>query len=189
MSSDWLIFVSYSISVCTDRRVSDLMMKALFDLRRNYGFKWQLSLKQINTGEFWLLKLFVFWLVGFIKTLLVNISVLTNFGVSKEVITNEKYFNKDNVGLKKHLEQVSSDCLKWIILESIVSFELRLNILVRCLKLVRRLTRDTSCQECPPSCRLQHHQTSQPSLKMSSLSVFQDSSSQPVSSFVDLPTI
>ena len=53
LSSDWLTtFICFSISVCTDRRVSDLMMKAMFDLRRNYGFRWDLSLRQINTGGF-----------------------------------------------------------------------------------------------------------------------------------------
>ena len=73
-------FLFYSISVCTDRQLSDLMIKALFDLRRNYGFKWDLSLKQIN-------------------------AVLTNYGAS-EALLSDKQYNRDNVGIKKHLEQV-----------------------------------------------------------------------------------
>ena len=32
-------FLLYSISVCTDENLSDLMTKSFFDLRRNYGFR------------------------------------------------------------------------------------------------------------------------------------------------------
>ena len=74
-------FLFYSISVCTDEKDSELMTKSFFDLRRNYGFKWYLSLRHIVT-------------------------VLTNLGVSKEALLNEKFYNKENVGLVKHLEQV-----------------------------------------------------------------------------------
>ena len=74
-------YLLFSISVCTDEKISDLMTKALFDLRRNYGFRWDLSLKHI-------------------------IAVLMNFGVSKNSILNEKFYNRPNVGLLKHLEQV-----------------------------------------------------------------------------------
>ena len=74
-------FLLFSISVCTDENISDLMTKALFDLRRNYGFRWDLSLKHIVT-------------------------VLMNYGVSKNSILDEKFYNKPNVGLLKHLEQV-----------------------------------------------------------------------------------
>ena len=74
-------FLLYSISVCTDEQVSDLITKAFFDLRRNYGFRWDLSLKHVAT-------------------------VLLNFGVSKNTMLDEKFYNKPNVGLLKHLEQV-----------------------------------------------------------------------------------
>ena len=42
-------YLFYSISVCTNTRDSDLMTKAFFDLRRNYGFRWDLSMKHIVT--------------------------------------------------------------------------------------------------------------------------------------------
>ena len=74
-------YLLFSISVCPDENLSDLMTKAFFDLRRNYGFRWDLSLKHI-------------------------IAVLMNFGVSKNSMLNEKFYNKPNVGLLKHLEQV-----------------------------------------------------------------------------------
>ena len=74
-------YLLFSISVCTDENISDLMTKAFFDLRRNYGFRWDLSLKHV-------------------------IAVLINFGVSKNSILNEKFYNRPNVGLLKHLEQV-----------------------------------------------------------------------------------
>ena len=74
-------YLLFSISVCPDENLSDLMTKAFFDLRRNYGFRWDMSLKHI-------------------------IAVLMNFGVSKNSMLNEKFYNKPNVGLLKHLEQV-----------------------------------------------------------------------------------
>ena len=74
-------FLFYSISVCTDRRMSDLMVKALFDLRRNYAFRWDLNLQHIFT-------------------------VLLNYGVDRNAVYNEKFYNKLNVGIRHHLEMV-----------------------------------------------------------------------------------
>ena len=74
-------FLFYSISVCTDRRLSDLMMRTLFELRRNYSFRWDLSLQHVFT-------------------------VLTNYGVENKAVYNERFYNRPNVGLIKHLELV-----------------------------------------------------------------------------------
>jgi len=74
-------FLFYSISVCTDRSLNDLLTKAFFDLRKNYGFRWNLSLKHILT-------------------------VLLNYGVEEMAVFNSRFFNKENVGLLKHLEDV-----------------------------------------------------------------------------------
>jgi len=74
-------FLFFSISVCCDRRLNDLMTKAFFDLRKNYGFRWGLSLNNI-------------------------LAVLLNYGAAEEVVFNERFLNKDNVGIKKHLEEV-----------------------------------------------------------------------------------
>jgi len=73
-------FLFYSISVCTDRSLNDLLTKAFFDLRKNYGFRWNLSLKHI-------------------------MAVLQNYGV-EEVLLNSRFYNKENVGLLRHLEEV-----------------------------------------------------------------------------------
>jgi len=40
-------YLFYSLSVCTDRNLYDLMAKAFFDLRKNYGFRWNLQPKHI----------------------------------------------------------------------------------------------------------------------------------------------
>jgi len=74
-------FLFYSISVCSDPRLSDLMAKALFDLRRNYSFRWDLDLQHVFT-------------------------VLINYGVETNAVYNEKFYNRANVGLTKHLELV-----------------------------------------------------------------------------------
>ena len=74
-------FLFYNISVCSDTKTSDLMVKALFDLRRTYAFRWELSLQHIFT-------------------------VLTNYGVDKNAVYSEKFYNKPNTGLTQHLEQV-----------------------------------------------------------------------------------
>jgi len=74
-------FLFYSISVCTDRNLNDLLTKAFFDLRKNYGFRWNLSLKHI-------------------------MAVLLNYGVEEEVVLNNRFYNKQNVGLVRHLEEV-----------------------------------------------------------------------------------
>jgi len=74
-------FLFYSISVCTERNLSDLLTKAFFDLRKNYGFRWNLSLKHIMT-------------------------VLLNYGVEETVVFNSRFYNKENVGLLRHLEEV-----------------------------------------------------------------------------------
>ena len=44
-------FLFYSISVCRDRRLSDLMARTLFELRRNYSFRWELSIVQYSTVQ------------------------------------------------------------------------------------------------------------------------------------------
>eukprot|EP00090_Calanus_glacialis_P005820 TRINITY_DN14529_c0_g1_i1.p1 TRINITY_DN14529_c0_g1~~TRINITY_DN14529_c0_g1_i1.p1 ORF type:complete len:593 (-),score=251.90 TRINITY_DN14529_c0_g1_i1:76-1854(-) len=74
-------FLFYSISVCTDRSLNDLLTKAFFDLRKNYGFRWNLSLKHI-------------------------MAVLLNYGVEELAVLNTRFYNKENVGLVKHLEEV-----------------------------------------------------------------------------------
>ena len=74
-------FLFYSISVCTDITLNDLMTKAFFDLRRNYGFRWDLNLKLIRT-------------------------VLTNYGISEDAVFNENFYNRKDVGIQQHLEQV-----------------------------------------------------------------------------------
>ena len=75
-------FLFYSISVCSDMQMSDLMVKAFFDLRKNYAFRWDLNLQQIFT-------------------------VLLNYGVDRNAVFSEKFYNKPNVGLTQHLKQVS----------------------------------------------------------------------------------
>ena len=40
-------FLFYSISVCTENLLRQLLTKAFFDLRRNYGFKWYLTLQHV----------------------------------------------------------------------------------------------------------------------------------------------
>lgn len=42
-------FLFYSISVCTERRLADLLVKSFFDLAKNYGFSWRLTLKHVVT--------------------------------------------------------------------------------------------------------------------------------------------
>lgn len=71
-------FLFYSISVCIDRNLSLLMTKAFFDLRRNYGFPWSLTLKHVLT-------------------------VLLNFGACEEAVYNQVEYRKN---LEKHLEAV-----------------------------------------------------------------------------------
>jgi len=74
-------FLFYSISVCTDRSLNDLLTKAFFDLRKNYGFRWNLSLKHI-------------------------FAVFLNYGVEEQAVYNTRFYNKENVGLVKHLDDV-----------------------------------------------------------------------------------
>ena len=73
-------YLLYSISVCTDRLLSDFMEKALFDLRRNYGYSWSLKLSHLLT-------------------------VLINYGGEKAVVMNDSFYN--NHGLSTHLQEVS----------------------------------------------------------------------------------
>ena len=42
-------FLFYSISVCTERRLSELLIKSFFDLSKNYAFSWRLDLKHVMT--------------------------------------------------------------------------------------------------------------------------------------------
>jgi len=69
-------FLFYSISVCHDLRISELMTKAFFDLRKNYGFKWNLTLSHVLT-------------------------CLLNYGVSEDAVYNTKFYQRH---LEKHLE-------------------------------------------------------------------------------------
>ena len=71
-------YLFFSISVCTDMRISEMMTKALFDLRKNYGFKWNLNLGHILT-------------------------CLLNYGADEAAIYNSRFYQKH---LEKHLEAV-----------------------------------------------------------------------------------
>ena len=42
-------YLFYSMSVCTDRRLSEALSKAMFDLCKNYGFTWRLDINHIVT--------------------------------------------------------------------------------------------------------------------------------------------
>ena len=42
-------FLFYSISVCTERRLNEFLIKAFFDLAKNYGFTWRLGISHIVT--------------------------------------------------------------------------------------------------------------------------------------------
>ena len=71
-------FLFFSISVCTDRNLSLLMTKALFDLRKNYSFKWTLGLRHV-------------------------LAVLLNFGASEDAVYKQTFYQKS---LEKHIEAV-----------------------------------------------------------------------------------
>jgi len=71
-------FIFYSITVCSDPRMSELLMKSFFDLRKNYGFRWSLSLKQILT-------------------------CLLNFGADVNTVASQRFYSKF---LEKHLDAV-----------------------------------------------------------------------------------
>lgn len=71
-------FLFFSISVCHDVRLNELMIKAFFDLRKNYGFRWNMNLSHILT-------------------------CLINFGADKAVVYNERFFQKH---LEKHFDAV-----------------------------------------------------------------------------------
>ena len=61
-------FLFYAISVCTDRRLNDLLTKAFFDLRKNYGFKWTLKIGHV-------------------------LAVLLNYGANRKVILRDKSYS------------------------------------------------------------------------------------------------
>jgi len=71
-------YIFYSISVCSDPRMSELLMKSFFDLRKNYGFKWSMSLKHILT-------------------------CLLNYGGDINTLSSQRFFAKF---LERHLEAV-----------------------------------------------------------------------------------
>lgn len=73
-------FLFYSLAVCTDRNEYDLMAKAFFDLRKNYGFKWGLQPKHI-------------------------MCCLLNYGADERAVYNEAFFNK---GFAEHLRAVEA---------------------------------------------------------------------------------
>lgn len=74
-------YLFYSISVCSDPTLNAVLMKALFDLRMFYGFRWSLSLKHVLT-------------------------VILNYGADEKVVFNKEFYNNEQVGIKKHLEEV-----------------------------------------------------------------------------------
>jgi len=71
-------YLFYSISVCTDSRLGEFMTKAFFDLRKNYGFKWNLTLKHV-------------------------FCCLLNYGVDEDAILSSRFYEKF---LEKHIEAV-----------------------------------------------------------------------------------
>jgi len=71
-------FLFYSISACTDRNLSLLMTKALFDLRKNYSFKWTLGLRHV-------------------------LAVLLNYGACEDAVYRQSFYQKS---LEKHIEAV-----------------------------------------------------------------------------------
>merc|ERR1719508_529489 len=73
-------YLFYSISVCTDSKLGELMTKAFFDLRKNYGFKWNLTLKHV-------------------------FCCLLNFGADEAAIFSSRFYQKF---LEKHIEAVRS---------------------------------------------------------------------------------
>ena len=73
-------FLFYSISVCTDSKLGELMTKAFFDLRKNYGFKWNLTLKHV-------------------------FCCLLNYGADEAAIFSSRFYQKF---LEKHIEAVRS---------------------------------------------------------------------------------
>ena len=74
-------YLFYSISVCSNPMLNAVLMRAFFDLRMHYGFRWSLSLKHVLT-------------------------VLLNYGADEKVVFNGDFYNDDQVGIKKHLEEV-----------------------------------------------------------------------------------
>ena len=73
-------YLFYSISVCTDSKLGELMTKAFFDLRKNYGFKWNLTLKHV-------------------------FCCLLNYGADEAAIFSTRFYQKF---LEKHIEAVRS---------------------------------------------------------------------------------
>ena len=73
-------FLFYSSSVCSNPKVNSLLTKAFFDLRKNYGFRWSLTIKHVLT-------------------------VLLNYGADEKVVYNEEILNDEKVGLVRHLEE------------------------------------------------------------------------------------
>ena len=69
-------FLFYSISVCSDRILSEMMKKAFFDLRKNYGFRWNLTLGHVLT-------------------------CLLNFGADEAAVFSSRFYQKH---LEKHRE-------------------------------------------------------------------------------------
>jgi len=74
-------YLFYSISVCSSSMLNAVLMRAFFDLRMHYGFRWSLSLRHVLT-------------------------VLLNYGADEKVVFNRDFYNDDQVGIKKHLEEV-----------------------------------------------------------------------------------
>ena len=71
-------FLFFSISVCTDQNLTLLMTKALFDLRKNYSFKWNLGLRHV-------------------------LAVLLNYGACEDAVYRQSFYQKS---LEKHIEAV-----------------------------------------------------------------------------------
>jgi len=74
-------YLFYSISVCSSPMLNAVLMRAFFDLRMHYGFRWSLTLRHVLT-------------------------VLLNYGADEKVVFNRDFYNDGQVGIKKHLEEV-----------------------------------------------------------------------------------
>jgi len=77
-------YLFYSISVCSEMRLNGLLVKSFFELAKNYGFSWRLSLKHIVT-------------------------VLHNYGIHPVVLNDEKHYN---VHLSEYLKTLQKSGMK-----------------------------------------------------------------------------
>ena len=97
-------YLYYAASVATCPRLSSLLTRAFFDLRRNYGFRWSLSLRQGTLTLAFTLTL----TLTLTPTLIPRhvLTVLLNYGANEKVVFCEDFYNDDKTGIRKHLEEV-----------------------------------------------------------------------------------